>query len=183
MRRHPTLRLVVTVVLTLLVCFGLAAAGTILLSGCAATRPAPPEAERPALTTTAAPDTTRTPPGPAASPAPRPAFPLSTAAGSARRQARRDARAATPRRMGKGAVYAPKATEVAAGYKNRAPVVLADSAAVVTVIGKNKAPAATAPNATATQTTARPLIPWYWWLIAVAAAVAWFARKSIPFLG
>ena len=106
---------------------------------------------------------------------------FSTPAGRAHRQAVRLARAAVPRKLGKGAVYAPKATEVVNAYKNTAAVINADSGAIVTAIGKNKASAATAPNATATTTTSKGIS--YWWLLIPAAGLAlWLYRKTIPFV-
>ena len=56
---------------------------------------------------------------------------FSTPAGRAHRQAVRLARAAVPRKLGKGAVYAPAAKQVVSAYKSRAGVaVAADSATV-----------------------------------------------------
>ena len=56
---------------------------------------------------------------------------FSTPAGRAHRQAVRLARAAGPRKLGKGAVYAPAAKQVVSAYKSRAGVaVAADSATV-----------------------------------------------------
>ena len=56
---------------------------------------------------------------------------FSTPAGRAHRQAVRLARAAVPRSIGKGAVYAPAAKQVVSAYKSRAGVaVAADSATV-----------------------------------------------------
>ena len=105
---------------------------------------------------------------------------FSTPAGIARRQAVRLARAGVPKKLGKGAVYAPKATEVVNAFKPRAAVINADSGAIVTAIGKNKASAATAPNATATTTTSKGIS--YWWLLIPAAGLAlWLYRKTFPF--
>ena len=106
---------------------------------------------------------------------------FSTPAGIERRQAVRLARASVPRKLAKGAVYAPQATQVAVGYKNRAAVVLADSGATVTAIGKVKAPVASATGATATQTNPTTGISW-WWLLIPAAYVAFRVyRSTIPF--
>ena len=56
---------------------------------------------------------------------------FSTPTGRAHRQAVRLARAAVPRKLGKGAVYAPAAKQVVSAYKSRAGVaVAADSATV-----------------------------------------------------
>ena len=56
---------------------------------------------------------------------------FSTPAGRAHRQAVRLARAAVPRKLGKGAVYAPAAKQVVSAYKSQAGVaVAADSATV-----------------------------------------------------
>lgn len=97
-----------------------------VLTGCASHRPAPDE--RPAPEKMEVPGRAALP---VFAPRTRPAFPLSTPAGSARRQLRKDARAAVPRRLGKGAVYAPAARQVVSAYKATAPTTAADSGAVV----------------------------------------------------
>ena len=106
---------------------------------------------------------------------------FSTPAGIERRHARRLARASVPRRLAKGAVYAPQATQVAAGFKNRAAVVSADSGSTVTAIEKVKAPVAIGPGATATQTNpVTGLSPW--WLLLLLIPAGWLARKLfIPY--
>lgn len=114
---------------------------------------------------------------------------FSTPAGIERRQAVRLARASVPRKLGKGAVYAPQARQVVAAFKPRAAVVLADSGAVVTAIDKNKAPVAAGAGATATQAvekkgfwaTIASGLSW-WWLLIPAGYVAWRVyRSTIPF--
>lgn len=114
--------------------------------------------------------------------------PFSTPEGTARRQAVRLARAAGPRKLGKGAVYAVN-SDVVSAYKPAAAVVRADSGAVVSTIGKNKAPAATGTGATATSTTTKPGF-WgavaaafnWWWLLLPAGYVAYrLWRKTVPF--
>ena len=138
------------------------------LTGCRASKP--PEAQRK--------DTTQA--RPVAAPVVKPPFFLSTPEGSARRQAVRLARANVPRKLGKGAVYAPKASEVVNAYKPKAAVINADTGAIITAIGKNKASAATAPGATATTTTSKGL-SWLWLLVPAAGLALWLYRKSIPF--
>jgi len=141
------------------------------LTGCRASKP--PEAQRPAAVI----------PTPIPVPAPavvKPPFFLSTPEGSARRQLRKDARAAVPRKLGKGAVYAPKATEVVNAYKPKAAVINADTGAVVTAIEKVKAPLAIGAGATATSTTSKGL-SWWWLLVPAAGLALWLYRKTIPF--
>jgi hypothetical protein len=118
---------------------------------------------------------------------------ISTPAGRAARQQRKDARAAVPRSIGKGAVYAPNNTGkiLSAGNKGGA-VANADSGAVLSQvgIGKNKGPVAAGPGASATQTIEKPGfwstvasgLSWWWLLIPAGYAVYRF-RKSIPFIG
>ena len=106
------------------------------LTGCKASQP--PQPAEPALPTVAvpvglAPDTTRTRvqvAPPALLPRITDAIGLSTPAGRARRQARRDVAASVPRSLGKGAVYAVNSRVVTA-YKAKAPTVQADSGATV----------------------------------------------------
>ena len=114
---------------------------------------------------------------------------FSTPTGIAHRQAVRLARAAVPRKLAKGAVYAPQARQVVAAYKPTAAVVLADSGATVTAIGKAKAPVAIGAGATATQAVEKPGF-WgavasglsLWWLLIPAAYVGWrLYRSTIPF--
>lgn len=114
---------------------------------------------------------------------------FSTPAGIERRQAVRLARASVPRKMAKGAVYAPQARQVVAAYKPTAAVVLADSGAMVTAIGKVKAPVAIGAGATATQAvekkgfwaTVASALSW-WWLLIPVGYVAWRVyRSTIPF--
>ena len=98
-------------------------------AGCRAARPAPDERLPAKL------DTARTQPGHASElnkPVPfTDRIGLSTPEGRAQRQAVRLARAAVPRKLGKGAVYAPAAKQVVSAYKSRAGVaVAADSATV-----------------------------------------------------
>lgn len=107
---------------------------------------------------------------------------FSTPEGTARRHAVKLAKASVPKKVGKGAVYAPKATEVVNAYKPKSAVVKADSGAIVTTIGKNKAPAATAPNATATSTESTG-ISWWWLLVPAAGVALYLYRKTLPFLG
>ncbi len=115
-----------------------------------------------------------------------PAFFLSTPEGSARRQARKDVRAAkvrVPFLIGKGAVNAPQATEVVnGGNKSQGPTTNADSGAVVTntQIEKNKAPAAIGDGATATSTEQNGL-SWWWLLVPVGIGALWLYRKTLPF--
>ena len=142
------------------------------LTGCRASKP--PEAEPPTVAVIPAP-IPATPPAVV-----KPPFFLSTPEGSARRQARKDARAAVPRKLGKGAVYAPNATEVVAAYKNKAAVINADTGAVVTAIEKVKAPLAIGAGATATATTTKGL-SWLWLLVPAAGLAFWLWRKTIPF--
>ena len=137
-------------------------------SGCRSARPAPPKVETPAQKVDSSGQKVETP---------APPFFLSTPEGSARRQAVRLAKASVPRKLGKGAVYAPKATEVVNAYKNKAAVINADSGAIVTAIGKNKASAATAPNATATTSTSKGVS--YWWLLLLAIPAGWWVYKKI----
>ena len=150
---------------------------TLALSfaGCRASKP--PEATPPAVAVSPPPISV----APILAPTAKPAFFLSTPAGSARRQARKDARAAVPRKLGKGAVYAPKATEVVNAYKNTAPVINADSGATVTAIEKVKAPLAIGAGATATQTNPTTGLSWWWLLIPAAGLALWLYRKTFPF--
>jgi len=160
--------------------------GTVaLLAGCAATKPrndAPgPVAATPDVYTK--PDSVNTSPEPVRAVYTKPALLtrlFSSPEGSARRQQRKLARAQVPRKLGKGAVYAPQAREVVSSYKPRAPVIKADSGAAVTAIGKAKAPVASAPGATATATESTGLS---WWLLLLPAAglAFWLYRKTIPF--
>ena len=149
------------------------------VTGCTSSRRASDERPSAAqMAPPAKPDTVRTPPAGILSGIGQV---FSTPAGIARRQAVRLAKASVPKKLGKGAVYAPKATEVVNAYKNTAAVINADSGAIVTAIGKNKASAATAPNATATTTTSKGIS--YWWLLIPAAGLAlWLYRKTIPFV-
>jgi len=107
---------------------------------------------------------------------------LSTPQGRARRQVRKDLRAAVPHSIGKGGVYAPQALKVVSSYKSRAAVINADSGATVTAIGKNKAPAATAAGATATATTkeAASWKVWALWIGVVGGALAlWYLAAPV----
>jgi len=62
---------------------------------------------------------------------------ISTPEGRARRQAVKLAKASVPRSIGKGAVYAPLAKQVANSYKSTAPAVAADSGATVSNAAAN----------------------------------------------
>lgn len=89
---------------------------------------------------------------------------LSTPAGRAKRQARKDAKAPVPRSIGKGAVYAPNNSGKILNAGNKGgQVANADSGAVVTqaAIEKNKGAAATGPGATATNTEVKAGFPWW----------------------
>ncbi|OGX80851.1 hypothetical protein BEN47_06225 [Hymenobacter lapidarius] len=148
-------------------------------SGCRSARATETAAPAPDVPVATVPDTTRTPPGHVSKPAGLLGF-LSTPAGSARRQQRKTLRAATPKKLGKGAVYAPLATDVVNAYKPRQAVIRADSGAVVTAIDKVKAPVAIGAGATATSTTSKGIS--LWWLLLPAAGLAyWLYRKTIPF--
>ena len=154
----------------------------LALHGCRSARTVEAERAEPVrvLPVTAV-DTTRTRPGHVSVPVSKPGFFLSTPAGIERRHARRLAKASVPRRLGKGAVYAPLATQVAAGYKNRAAVINADSGATVTAIEKAKAPLAIGAGATATQTNPTTGLS-YWWLLLLLIPAGWLARKLfIPY--
>lgn len=110
---------------------------------------------------------------------------FSTEQGRANRQAVRLAGAGVPRRIGKGAVYAPNNAGkiINGGNKPSAPITNADSGATVSVtaIDKNKGAAATGPGATATNTNPATGLSW-WWLLIPGAYVAWRVyRSTIPF--
>ncbi len=82
--------------------------------------------------------------------------------------------APAPRKLKSGAVY------VAPGAQVAAPIATAGGAAAApggtaTTIGKNNAPAATAPGATSTQ--AAPSAPWWLWLL-VVAGVVYIVRRA-----
>ena len=154
----------------------------VLAGGCAPTKPKPDErATASVLAPPVKVDTTRTHVRPVSGILSGIGTVFSTPAGIERRHARRLARASVPRRLAKGAVYAPQATQVAAGFKNRAAVVSADSGSTVTAIEKVKAPVAIGPGATATQTNpVTGLSPW--WLLLLLIPAGWLARKLfIPY--
>ena len=106
---------------------------------------------------------------------------FSTPQGIAHRQAVRLAKASVPRKLGKGAVYAPKATEVVNAFKPRAAVINADTGATVMAIEKVKAPLAIGAGATATQTNPTTGLSWWWLLIPAAGLALWLYRKTFPF--
>ena len=156
----------------------------LVAGGCRATKPKPDErANASFIAPPVKPDTAAA----YVSPSQAPGFlshigtVFSTPAGVERRQARKLARASVPRKLGKGAVYAPHATQVAVGFKNRAAVVSADSGATVTAIEKVKAPLAIGAGATATQTN--PTTGLSWWLLLIPGAwIAWrLYRATVPF--
>ena len=122
---------------------------------------------------------------------------LSTPAGRAHRQAVRLARAAVPRSIGTGAVYAINAKVVTA-YKAKAPTVQADSGATVsnaasnaqqqTVRGngnhlqaKQANPTQEAPGPLAV--LANNLTGWLPWAIGAALVLAVVFRKRLPIIG
>lgn len=108
---------------------------------------------------------------------------FSTPEGTARRQARKDAAATVPKKLGKGAVYAPAAKEVLYVWKADGSVALASDSATATVTDNTKAgqrggAAATAPGATATTTTKNGL-PWWPFALAAVLVGAYVYRKRI----
>ena len=122
---------------------------------------------------------------------------FSTPQGRANRQAVRLARAAVPRSIGKGAVYAIN-SKVAAGYKPKAAVVNADSGATVsnaaanaqqqTVKGngnklqaKQANPTTEAPGPLAV--IANNLTGWIPWALGAALVLAVVFRKRLPLIG
>ena len=85
-----------------------------------------------------------------------------------------------PKKLGKGSVYAPAATEVVAGYKPKAPVLLADTGAQVAISEKAPAVAGEGNQVPTENNTGLP-----WWPLAVIGAgllVGFVFRKRIPFL-
>ncbi len=117
---------------------------------------------------------------------------FSTPEGSARRQARKDAAAAVPKKLGKGAVYAPAAKEVLYSWKADGPVAQATDSATASAADNTKAgqrggAAATAPHATATTTTEEAGWPWWSWLVLLGAEelITWLAFRMtvLTFLG
>ena len=165
----------------------------LAVHGCAAHRPAP-VAAIPS-------DTVRTQPGHLSEPVPGILSGIgdifSTPQGRADRQAVRLARAAVPRKMGKGAVYAVN-SKVVTAYKAKAPTVLADSGATVsnaaanaqqqTVRGndnhlqaKQANPTAEAPGPLAV--LANNLTGWIPWAIGGVLVLAVVFRKRLPFIG
>ncbi len=107
---------------------------------------------------------------------------FSTPEGTARRQARKDAAATVPRKLGKGAVYAPAAKEVLYAWKPDAPVVSADTGSTVNVAVGKKAPVI-AGDGNTVPTTNNNGFPW--WMVAVGIALAGVVvyRKRLPFIG
>ncbi|GAB3303767.1 hypothetical protein [Hymenobacter tenuis] len=103
---------------------------------------------------------------------------FSTPEGTARRQARKDVAATVPRKLGKGAVYAPAATEVVAAYKSKAPVINADSGAKVATATEGVAQAGEGNSAT----QERNGLPWWPFFLGGALVLTWIFRKTLlPF--
>lgn len=104
---------------------------------------------------------------------------FSTPEGTARRQAVKLAKASVPRKCPSCVFTSGTGNTVAVAGKKAGPVVQADSGASVnlTAIGKNKAPNASAPNATATATTETGLS--YWWLLLIPVGLAVVYRKRL----
>ena len=157
----------------------------LLLSGCAAHRPAPVAALAPI----------------AVLPAPGLLSGLgnvfSTPQGRADRQAVRLARAAVPRSIGKGAVYAVN-SKVATGYKAKAPTVQADSGATVSTAAANAQQQTVRGNGNQLQakqanpTTEAPgplavlannLTGWIPWAIGGLLLLAVVFRRRLPIIG
>jgi hypothetical protein len=119
---------------------------------------------------------------------------FSTPKGTARRQARKDAAATVPKKLGKGAVYAPAAKEVLYAWKPDAPVVQADSNATVYAASSTKGPAVAGHDNTVT--VLAPLTLWQKVKAALGIggmvggvglvlllAVGWKYRRRLPVVG
>lgn len=160
--------------------------------GCATAKPEPQEREHPSVNV-----------APAVPPAlPAPGFFLSTPEGSARRQARKDSRAAVPRSIGKGAVYAPKAEKVVnGGNKSKGPTSNADSGAAVNNAAENSQQQNANGDGNQLEATKKDVLeeaPGFWAsflgptgyvvagllvLVVVVFLIRRKARNSIPFIG
>ena len=122
---------------------------------------------------------------------------FSTPQGRADRQAVRIARAAVPRSIGKGAVYAVN-SKVVTAYKAKGPTVQADSGATVSnaaanaqqqnvkgngnkLQAKQANPTQEAPGPLAV--LAQNLTGWIPWVIGGALVLAVVFRKRLPFIG
>ena len=183
--------------------YSLLLAALLLFGNLAGCRSSQPAAERPNAGTPTH-DTPRRPDSTAAPCIEQPAGILSgignvfsTPQGRADRQAVRLARAAVPRSIGKGAVYAVN-SKVVAAYKAKAPTVQADSGAIVSnaaandqqqnvkgdgnkLQAKQANPTREAPGPLAV--LAQNLTGWIPWVIGGALVLAVVFRKRLPIVG